>query len=121
MGGDENKRVFIIDSQDQHMKRALLKLGWLENKNYKSQFFDLKWKCSDIDSDYNQLHKGQNFNHFLNNRSMTTKSGLIETLYWESRQKVDEYFFISYDIGKQNEQQEFRLKYFQISIFNSIQ
>jgi len=38
----------------------------------------------------------------MNNRNITTKSGLIETLYshYDVSIKVDQFYLISYDIGK---------------------
>ncbi len=32
LGVPENTKIFQYNSQDDHIKRALLKLGWVENK-----------------------------------------------------------------------------------------
>ncbi len=90
----------MIDSQDSYITNTLISLGWLENKNHSSAMVTLKWKCSDTDQDYHSLRKDQLFNHFMNNRCITTKSGLLETLYGQSTFQADAFFPLSYDIGR---------------------
>jgi hypothetical protein len=54
--------------------------GWHENKSTASTSFHLKWVFSDSEPDYKTLKQGQMFNHFPNNREVTTKSGLCNRL-----------------------------------------
>ncbi len=47
-----------MNSQDNHIKRALLRHGWIDNKLYNSPIFDLKWTYNDCEDDYKQLKPG---------------------------------------------------------------
>ncbi len=57
-GLKENVKVFCFNSRDEHIKRALKKLGWIENPTAGSMLFDLKWTYTDVDSDYGTLMDG---------------------------------------------------------------
>ena len=93
-GYKETDKLFIINSQDDYIRRALTRLGWIENKNHLSNAFHLKWTFSDTEADYKTLKPGQMFNHFPNNRDLTTKSGLCNRLRGVSTYgvKVDDFF-----------------------------
>lgn len=57
-GYKENDKLFIINSQDDYIRRALNRLGWIENKNNLSNAFHLKWIFSDTEADYKSLKTG---------------------------------------------------------------
>jgi hypothetical protein len=40
---DENSKVFCFNSQDDHIRRFLLRHNWVENLNSNSLLYDLKW------------------------------------------------------------------------------
>jgi len=74
------------------MKRALLKAGWVENKDQTSSFHHLLYKCKDLQTDYNLMKRGQFFNHFENNKEITTKSELNKVLMGNLSYNVVEKF-----------------------------
>lgn len=112
-------RVFILNSQDDHIRRALLSRGWAENSNTNSSAFSLKWTYTDSDADYKELRPGQLFNHFFNNRSLTTKSGLCKALRRVCTYGVntDSFFPRCYDLGDLIQMEEFRQDYLKTSVF----
>ena len=57
-GYKEHDKLFIINSQDDYIRRALIRLGWIENKNHLSNAFHLKWTFSDTEADYKALKTG---------------------------------------------------------------
>ena len=96
-GLDQCKRVFVFDSSDMHIYRALMSRGWVQNatsqetanrilrrsdheKYGSSVMWDLKWSANDSEADYRALGSGCFFNHFRNNRCITTKAGLNRSL-----------------------------------------
>ena len=64
----------MFNSRDFHIRRALLKGGWVENKVQSSMFHNLKYSYKDEPVDYKIMRDGMFFNHFENNREITTKS-----------------------------------------------
>jgi len=102
-------KVFCCNTQDEHMRRALLNLGWYENKNITSSFFDLKWMYMDNESDYKFLIEGQFYNHFQNNKELTTKIGLTNNLkdFSEYGANFDQFYPRCYDLGNNKEMIEF--------------
>jgi hypothetical protein len=48
----------MINSQDEHIKRELVKRGWKENRLQSSTFFDFKWNYTDNPDDYKNLREG---------------------------------------------------------------
>lgn len=91
------------------MRRALLNFGWYENKNSNSSFFDLKWLYMDNESDYKGLIDGQYYNHFQNNKELTTKIGLTNNLkeFCEYGANFDQFYPRCYDLGNNKELMEF--------------
>ena len=116
----ENSKIFILTGQHEFMRRALKKRNWIENKNSQSQAFHFKWCYNDTDDDYKNLKFGQLFNHFLNNRELTTKSDLSKNLrnVTDCKVKVDNFFPRSYDLGDNFQIKELILDYQRTSIFN---
>lgn len=62
------------------------------------------------------------YNHFANNRDLTTKSGLIKGLYNNTKPsvEVDSLFMRSYDLSDVVKQNEFRADYEQTALFGMV-
>ena len=118
----ENSKIFIITGQHDFMRRSLKKRGWVENKNSNSQAFHLKWCISDCEYDYKNLKQGQIYNHFLNNRELTTKSGIAKNLrnITDCKINVDKFFPRCYDLGDNLQIKELIIDYQRTSILNII-
>lgn len=117
-----NTQVFSINGQFEYVKRGLLRRGWAENKVQESQAFHLKWVCNDSEQDYKTLRNGQLFNHLGNNREITTKSGLCNSLRNSvvHGTSVDLFFPRSYDLGDTTQLNELKMDYEQTSIVNIV-
>jgi hypothetical protein len=77
MNCDEPKMLFSFDSSDSWMRKALLKRGWLENKNIHSKAFHLLWTYKfPKDTPFPE----QRVNHYPNSYKLTAKSGLHNML-----------------------------------------
>ncbi|CAD7960181.1 unnamed protein product [Amoebophrya sp. A120] len=76
------KRVFVLDSSDEFIRKALLDRGnWVENKYVESGLWNLKWCATDSEEDYKNLDEENDlYNHFQHNRELTTKFGLARNL-----------------------------------------
>eukprot|EP00392_Amoebophrya_sp_AT5.2_P011961 g12051.t1 len=76
------KRVFVLDSSDDFVRQALLKRGnWVENVYAESSLWNLKWCATDCEEDYKNLDDTIDlYNHFQNNRELTTKFGIARNL-----------------------------------------
>ncbi len=109
MGIPASARLFSINSQDEHLRRALLRLGWEENRLPGSIFFDLKWVYTDVPEDYRNLSDGQYLNHFRNNTELTTKGRLLVNLAQHTSHKLalSHYYPTSYDLGNDVERGNF--------------
>lgn len=109
VGLQDNTKVFCCNTQDSYVRRALLSFGWYENKNINSFFFDLKWVYIDDENDYKFLIEGQYYNHFQNNKELTTKIGLTNNMkeYCEYGVNFDEFYPRCYDLGNNKEMNEF--------------
>ncbi|KEP64149.1 UNVERIFIED_CONTAM: Tubulin-tyrosine ligase family protein [Hammondia hammondi] len=93
---------------------CLQKKGWIMNKLLDTHFFDLKWKISDVDEDYRCLRREQFFNHFQNNRVMTTKAGLSRSfrlLAVEEQVRTDAFFPRCYDLSTLDDCMDFLVDY----------
>ncbi|EPT31437.1 Tubulin-tyrosine ligase family protein [Toxoplasma gondii ME49] len=93
---------------------CLQKKGWIMNKLLDTHFFDLKWKISDVDEDYRCLRREQLFNHFQNNRVMTTKAGLSRSfrlLAVEEQVRTDAFFPRCYDLSTLDDCMDFLVDY----------
>lgn len=103
---DPGTKVFIVSSAYPDIKEALEERGWIENTDYDSQCYHLKFslKCKDID--YNQLENFQLVNHFEKATNITTKSGLcrsIKNMIWTCHQDPDCYFPKCFDTADDGE------------------
>jgi Tubulin-tyrosine ligase family/IQ calmodulin-binding motif len=119
---NENTKVFIISGQYEYLRKVLISKGWVENTHTTSQAYDLKWSYNDSDQDYKYLKAGQFFNHFPNNRELTTKSGLHKNLrgVTDYGTNIDEFYPRTYDLGDTVQIQEFQKDYIRTSAFNIV-
>lgn len=102
LGLPEDTKVFAFSGQDEHIRQTLKERGWVENRTAGSNAFHLKWVYTDNESDYKTLLPGQKFNHFPNNREITTKSGLCQNLNSVSSVdiRVETFFPRCFDLGE---------------------
>ena len=114
--------VFILHSQDDFIRRAFKRRGWYENKVLNSTAFHLKWTYTDSESDYRALRPGQYFNHFPNNRKLTTKNGLnsIFRLNCDYSLRPSAFYPRTYDLGDANQVDELRADYEKTAAMNVI-
>ena len=56
--------MFIVKGGYRDFKSALESRGWVENPDYFSPCFDLKWTCKLIDINYDELKPFQIACHF---------------------------------------------------------
>jgi len=113
LGLSEQTRVFILHSQDEFMRRAFKRRNWYENKVLTSTAFHLKWTYSDSEPDYRALRPGQLFNHFSNNRKLTTKYGLNSCFRSNSDFQIhpEDFYPRTYDLGEAVQVEELRQDY----------
>lgn len=57
----------------------MLKLGWVETTN--PSMFHIRFDITDKEGNQNKLRNSQWYNHFPNNRELTTKAGLCKNLW----------------------------------------
>jgi hypothetical protein len=122
LGLPEDTKVFALSSQDKHIRQALKARGWAENCTSGSKAFHLKWVNTDSELDYKALLPGQRFNHFPNNRELTTKSGLCQHLSSVSSVNisVDRFFPRCYDLGNSKQVKAFIKDYEQSAILGIV-
>jgi len=75
-----NSKVFIINNGYEDIRNALIRRGWVENKDLESVCFDFKWALKAKDISYSNLLPHQIVNHFGKNSALTTKMGLCHSL-----------------------------------------
>lgn len=98
-----------MNSQDDYIRRTLVKLGWKEIKSSNSNNFELKWIYIDSSDDYKLLQDNQFYNHFKNNTELTSKGRLHYNLKNNSSYGVnpEEFFPRCFDLGSDVEREEF--------------
>lgn len=64
---DPKTKVFIIKGGYHDLRAALLERGWVENTEWQSTCFDIKWTSKVWNIDYDKLSDNQIVNHFSNN------------------------------------------------------
>lgn len=119
-------RVFSFEGPDEYIRQALLRREppWVENRLPGSALWDLKWCISDSDPDYRELQDGSWYNHFQNNRELTTKIGLannLRQLAVEEHVDIDEFFPRCYDMSVSSEREDFVLDYRRCAALNVAQ
>lgn len=67
-----------IDSVENYIRRAVNKIGWMEPSSRKSEEFHIKFDVADVDV---KTKPHQFYNHFPDNRELTTKAGLCKNLW----------------------------------------
>ena len=119
-GLKENTKVFCFNSRDEYIRRALKRFGWVENPHLNSFLFDFKWTYLDTEVDYANLMDGQFFNHFQNNKELTTKSGLIENVRSCAEHGTGFWSFFprAYDLGHINQMKEFQEDFERTALMN---
>lgn len=78
--GAQKKKVFIVSVPYLPFKHHLLERGWVENPDFFSPYFDLKYCVRMKDIDYKSLHPRQVISHFLGQNSVTNKFELSRSL-----------------------------------------
>jgi hypothetical protein len=74
----------------------------------------LTWCTADTEADYRRLQPGEFFNHFHNNKELTTKIGLARNLSEHavaSRERVDNFFPRCYDVAQRADREDFVLDF----------
>ncbi|KAL4504141.1 hypothetical protein ABPG72_020979 [Tetrahymena utriculariae] len=107
---DPKTKVFIIKGGYGDLRKALQERGWVENPDYFSPCFDLKWTCKVQDIDYDNLYENQVVNHFDNNQTFTSKYGLarnLRTLIHSENMDVYKFFPRCFDLGDVQEFEDF--------------
>ena len=68
-------RYFYFDSEDQHIRKALLNEGWRETQLLTHHSLDLLWLYNNDKLECEAVKKlsGPYLNHFKNNHLLTTK------------------------------------------------
>jgi hypothetical protein len=97
-----NNKVFIFDSEDEYIRRGLLKVGWAQNYDNRSSFYRLKWVFKPDIIDYHSLKKGQLVNHVKNSHELTAKNYLNKNLksYLSSCTSLYTFYPKSFDLAK---------------------
>lgn len=88
-------KVFIVSAIYSDFKAALLRRGWLENPDFSSSCFHLKFSVFSRDVDHAYLTPSQIVNHFTKSTNITTKSGLSQSIknsIWAANENEDNYF-----------------------------
>eukprot|EP00747_Dinoflagellata_sp_TGD_P060983 gnl/TRDRNA2_/TRDRNA2_152311_c2_seq2.p1 gnl/TRDRNA2_/TRDRNA2_152311_c2~~gnl/TRDRNA2_/TRDRNA2_152311_c2_seq2.p1 ORF type:complete len:1616 (+),score=224.25 gnl/TRDRNA2_/TRDRNA2_152311_c2_seq2:71-4918(+) len=110
-----SSKVFVLDGPDDHIRQALQRrLDWVENPVPASMFWSLKWCTTDCEDDYQSLQDGDLYNHFQNNRELTTKVGLLRSLQQlavDEQVDIDSFFPRCYDMGVVSEREDFVLDF----------
>ena len=55
IGVTNHERIFVMNSQDTHIRTMLQSNGWVEALDKDTTFFHLKWVYTDSVSDYSKL------------------------------------------------------------------
>ncbi|KRX02895.1 hypothetical protein PPERSA_04098 [Pseudocohnilembus persalinus] len=87
------------------VRNALLERGWVENEDYSSPCFDLKFTCYQKDIPFDNLREYQISNHYQFLDTLTSKFGLcrnLKTLIYDNID-VDRFFPRCYDLADQNQ------------------
>lgn len=115
-GIEENRKVFVFDGPDEHIRQSLLRRGFVENPKRSSVLWDFKWCVTDLEEDYKSLQGCDLYNHFQNNRELTTKAALLKNLHqYQCDEPVygmsDDFFPRCYDMSSLVEREDFILDY----------
>ena len=96
-----------------YYRRAAKKLGWIQvpqNKDAKRNF-QIRFNIGDLEGAANDLKPNQFYNHFPNNRELTTKAGLCRNLWFncfeEATYKISHIFPRCYDLSDMKQVDQF--------------
>eukprot|EP00923_Selenidium_pygospionis_P027688 GHVN01049930.1.p1 GENE.GHVN01049930.1~~GHVN01049930.1.p1 ORF type:complete len:1042 (-),score=86.04 GHVN01049930.1:701-3433(-) len=105
-GIDSKRKVFITCGSVPSVRKALLDRGWAENPDKESNLYDLRW-FSHTSPKFNTLSPFQVVNRFSGTGSLTTKSGLLQSLRNETSFRLDistdQIIARSYDLGSEDD------------------
>eukprot|EP00347_Sterkiella_histriomuscorum_P013320 403365167 len=114
--------ICLAVSVEPYLKRNMQKLGWLETTNPTQ--FHIRFDITDKEGSQNKLRNSQWYNHFPNNRELTTKAGLCKNLWqqcpYDYELKVEEFFPRCYDLSDQKQVDLFVLDFQQTAILSII-
>mmetsp|Transcript_27054 Transcript_27054/g.89843 ORF Transcript_27054/g.89843 Transcript_27054/m.89843 type:complete len:1358 (+) Transcript_27054:153-4226(+) len=118
-------RMFAFDGPDEHIRQALLQRTppCIENPVGGSVLWEFKWCVTDVESDYPSLQEGDLYNHFQNNRALTTKSGLatsLRRLCVDEHVDIDAFFPRCYDLGSASERDDLVLDFRRSAALNVV-
>lgn len=97
---DPKTKVFICKGAYPILRDAMKQRGWVENPDHTSPCFDFKWTCKSIEAYNTSLLSHQIVNHFKNNDTYTTKSGLSRVLknLIQKNKDIYKFFPVCYDL-----------------------
>lgn len=102
LGGNENSKVFIVSNPYAPFKKHLIQRGWIENPDFHSQFFNLKFCVKIKDIDFNYLDSSQIVSHYTGQGSVTNKYELsrsLTNLVSLKGKNIDQFFPRCYDMN----------------------
>lgn len=103
-------KVFIVTGGYPDLKRALRQRGWVENPDWRSAYFDLKWTLQTKEISFDSLADYQIVNHFQKMTCLTTKIGLcrsLRNLIWYNNVDINQFYPRCYDLSDQQQVEEF--------------
>lgn len=115
-------KVFIISAGYPEIRRSLEDRGWVQNPDFESTCFHLKYSLRSKDIDYGSLAESQVVNHFGKANSLTTKAGICRTLknsVWACDEDEDTYFPKCFETHDKEEYDSF-LQYYKLLRAESI-
>ena len=96
-------------------------MGWQDNINSDTTKFHVKFDVSDIDI---KVNSNQLYNHFPDNREITTKAGLCKNLWnlcpYESQLQVSHVFPRCFDLSDVKQTTAFREDFNQTAILSLV-
>jgi tubulin monoglycylase TTLL3/8 len=107
---DPKTKVYICTGGYGTIRKALNDRGWVENKDPKSPWFDLKWTLRAKDLDHPNLQSHQIVNHFWKSTAITTKVGLchsLKNLIWFNNVDIDTFYPQCFDLMDRDDFEEF--------------
>lgn len=111
---DPGTKVFIVSPAYPDIKNALLDRGWIENADYDSVCYHLKYSLKGKDIAYDHLQNYQLVNHFEKASNITTKSGLcksMKNMIWCCHETSDSFFPKCFDTADDSEYETFTSYY----------
>jgi len=118
-----NSKVFCVSSMyRKSIRKSLLKIGWIENKDQESYCFHFKFTLKGSQIPFKMLQKYQIVNHFQKVQCLTTKIGLLQSLRdisFFSNKNIDSIFPRAFDCNEKWDYEEFT-QYYKLTRAESI-